>query len=515
MFDQHPSRRVFAPIILAHEPSFDLSGLTVRPATRQIISDGGAQTLEPRVMQVLIVLAQAGGEVVSRNDLVAACWGGRIVGENAINRVISRLRGLGSDLGGAFEIETISRVGYRLLSRSGRPPGAGQAGAASGKRPRSSSRWSRRSLGIAAAAMAASGGAIAVWATRRRSPSPAARELYERALNAQRQGLDDQTSQAISFLEEAVRLEPDYAEAWGALALSYRHRLENGPAADAAVLAGWITAAADRALKLDPGNADAAVAKILVKPHYRNWAVSEANYRQTLTRHPTHWLLNGTLGRLMYEVGRWRDGVPYFQSNVARDPFLPVSHYFLALGLWNSGRWQEAGSEIGRAFARWPAHPSIWFLRFDFLVHTGRPDEARAFAENVGGRPFNDADARFVELAEFASAMAGRDAALVRDVADRIFNETRGHSARTPNSVPKLAALGAVDQAFALLDDYFLLAADAAPIEPLARRTTSFLFNSPAAVLRADDRFAKLTSVIGLEAYWRTAGVRPDYQRRV
>ena len=66
-------------------------------------------------MLVLVALHHAGGDVVSRDDLIARCWDGRIVGEDAINRAISRLRDLGHRLDGAFQLETISKVGYRLV----------------------------------------------------------------------------------------------------------------------------------------------------------------------------------------------------------------------------------------------------------------------------------------------------------------------------------------------------------------------------------------------------------------
>jgi DNA-binding winged helix-turn-helix (wHTH) protein/TolB-like protein len=106
--DFHPTQ-----IDLAREPPFRLGRVEVRPATREVISGHRREVLEPRVMQVLTRLAIRRGEVVSRDELVAACWAGRIVGEDAIQRCISRLRQLGRALGG-FEIETVARVGYRL-----------------------------------------------------------------------------------------------------------------------------------------------------------------------------------------------------------------------------------------------------------------------------------------------------------------------------------------------------------------------------------------------------------------
>lgn len=98
---------------LAHEPDFALGGLKVRPSTRDVLGASGAEVLEPRVMQVLATLARRRGAVVSRGDLVAECWGGRAVGDDAINRCIQALRRL-ADLRGGFAIHTVKRVGYRL-----------------------------------------------------------------------------------------------------------------------------------------------------------------------------------------------------------------------------------------------------------------------------------------------------------------------------------------------------------------------------------------------------------------
>jgi DNA-binding winged helix-turn-helix (wHTH) protein len=105
------------PINLAHVAPFRLGAVEVHPATRQLIRGGASETIEPRVMQVLVALALADGAVVTRDELTDLCWGGRIVSENAINRVISRLRQIASDFAsGSFEIETITKVGYRIVA---------------------------------------------------------------------------------------------------------------------------------------------------------------------------------------------------------------------------------------------------------------------------------------------------------------------------------------------------------------------------------------------------------------
>jgi DNA-binding winged helix-turn-helix (wHTH) protein len=108
------SASALAPIRLAREPDFRLGVLTVRPSLCEVQARGGRQRLQPRVMQVLVALARVENRVVSRDALIETCWGGRIVGEDAINRCIGRLRRLAETCEGGFAIETVARVGYRL-----------------------------------------------------------------------------------------------------------------------------------------------------------------------------------------------------------------------------------------------------------------------------------------------------------------------------------------------------------------------------------------------------------------
>jgi DNA-binding winged helix-turn-helix (wHTH) protein len=138
------------PIHLAREPHFRLGGMLVKPSLLEVGFAGRRQTLQPRVMQVLVALARSGGEVVSRDMLIETCWAGRIVGEDAINRCIGRLRRLAESSEGAFAIDTVARVGYRLSAPA-------VAGAASDGRP-PASRWSlRAALLLAAAALLVAG----------------------------------------------------------------------------------------------------------------------------------------------------------------------------------------------------------------------------------------------------------------------------------------------------------------------------------------------------------------------
>lgn len=112
-------------IDLAREERFSLGMLQVRPSTREVVAGDESQVVEPRIMQVLVALARRRGEVVSRDELTTSCWGGRIVGEDAISRCIAGVRRLAEAYGG-FKLETVPRVGYRL-SVDEAPVGASDA----------------------------------------------------------------------------------------------------------------------------------------------------------------------------------------------------------------------------------------------------------------------------------------------------------------------------------------------------------------------------------------------------
>lgn len=155
------------PIIsLAEMNAFRLGALLVEPALRRLVrQDGRDQVIEPKVMLVLVSLAKAQGKVLAREELISSCWGNRAVSDDAIHRIVSRLRALSLDIGaGCFQIETLNKVGYRLLAASPdisakEPPPAIQFTEAIENRP---SRLHRRRLligiGTGAFALALGGG---------------------------------------------------------------------------------------------------------------------------------------------------------------------------------------------------------------------------------------------------------------------------------------------------------------------------------------------------------------------
>ncbi len=76
--------------------------------------------IEPKAMDVLMLLAGRVGDVVSREALFAAVWPDVVVGDEALTQSINKLRrALGDNPRAPQYIETISKRGYRLIAPVG------------------------------------------------------------------------------------------------------------------------------------------------------------------------------------------------------------------------------------------------------------------------------------------------------------------------------------------------------------------------------------------------------------
>ena len=84
----------------------------------QIICEGEVIALEPKVLEVLKVLAQAPGEVVSHQVLLDKVWPDIVVAPNALQRCIGQLRkALGDDGKKQAVIVTHPKKGYSLIAQ--------------------------------------------------------------------------------------------------------------------------------------------------------------------------------------------------------------------------------------------------------------------------------------------------------------------------------------------------------------------------------------------------------------
>jgi eukaryotic-like serine/threonine-protein kinase len=104
----------------------------VEPSLNSVTGPAGTIRLEPKVMQVLVLLAGHAGQVIAKERLIRTVWPDTFVTDDVLTRAISELRRVfGDDVKESRFIQTIPKSGYRLIARVS-PSGVDQEIAAPG-----------------------------------------------------------------------------------------------------------------------------------------------------------------------------------------------------------------------------------------------------------------------------------------------------------------------------------------------------------------------------------------------
>jgi DNA-binding winged helix-turn-helix (wHTH) protein/tetratricopeptide (TPR) repeat protein len=505
-------------IDLAHEPSFRLGPVEVRPAFRQLVRGDEEELVEPRVMQVLVALARAKGAIVTRDALVRDCWGGRIVSEDAINRALSRVRRLAEGIGReSFSLETVTKVGYRLVVRDA----AGSATAAARETARPG--LSRRAA-FAGGAVALAAAGVAGWVTLRPPKPPLAPgtdALMQQALIALSQDSREGHNQAIGLYGRVVSTNPDYADGWGALGNAYALAATYRAKDESEALRLRARAAAKRALAIDPANGFAQVAMAFSWPLRGNWLAIERALRRAIAQSSDNeQLLLGLAGMLM-AVGRHAEALPLLERMAKLVPPVPELFFFHINLLWVLDRLEEADRLMDQAASLFPTHFAIWFTRFYVLMYSGRASAAIALGANRQGRPSGIRESEIDSVVRVARAIDNPEPALVDQVIEEQLARARQGTGFAENTMQFASALGRVDDAFAVAEAYYFgrgftvpdlrFSPEEGTYTALGDRMTGILFRPSTRAMRADPRFDVLVGALGLKRYWQDSASRPDY----
>ena len=501
---------------LAGRPDFTLGLSIVSPSSRTIAGPGGTADVEPRVMQVLVVLAEAAGQVVTRETLFQRCWGGLYVGDDSLNRAVGAIRKLAADAGGgSFEVETIPRTGYRLKGDiAGLEPAEDRSG---GSSPSKLTR--RAAIGGAASAIAVAG--AAAWLSFRPRSNPRFDALMARGVAAFRDGsafdesaVSEKSSPGmIALYEQAVQAEPDSAAAWGLLAYFRSARADNASNEESAKLVAEAQFGIRRALELDAKDPNARVGMFLLQGPMVDMVARDRQLREILADDPANILAMLELMPLLQSAGLTRESWQWNERILKASPFMRQCLVLRAMKLWILGRVREADEVITRVQGLWPDYWFATYARFNILALTGRPQAARAIIDGARALPAGKTRALVLD------ALEQRTKAAIAAAETACVEAARGSPGLANDVVMYLCALGLPDTAFELTEGFLLWrgkmtshnGADGKAVDDYSRRMTQWLFTPPVANMRADPRFPKLCEEFGLTAYWRARGMKPDY----
>ena len=370
-----------------------------------------------------------------------------------------------------------------------------------------SGEWTRRAVWVGLAGAATTAAWFDWLRSSRHSSNARAIELYRHGQAIQKTGVLENMGEAIEAYEQALAINPRNADAWGALALSYRY-----PVVGPIVRLGdpqEVRAPAQRALALDPGNADAQLALIFLYPLYRRWWEYEMQLRAFLREHPDSALGHTRLGWLLLNVGRIEEAVTVAQRAVSIDPTRQIAWLYLAFAYYYAGRDEEGDLAIEEGRSRWPQAWRFYLDGYYFLLYGKRYEEARAYIADPGRRPRvlrrEMVEGMMHEADVFAS---GRGLAELKNRLRRVPASIKLQDA--DYTAPAFALLGLVDDMFIFFEAFFFggvvngRAVD--PPGPLDPRSSCALFAPAVLSLRSDVRFASLLARIGLEEYSAQGG---------
>ena len=496
---------------LAGRPDFRLGLTTISPLSRTMAGPGGTADVEPRVMQVLVVLAEAAGKIVTRDTLFQRCWGGLYVSDDSLNRAVSGVRRLASEIAlDSFAVETVRQTGYRLVV----PHDSSGARVSSTENIGSSRRLFIRS-GVAAGVMALGG---AAWWCSRPQTDSRFDALMDSGLTALRYGDGPADSAAVRDFSQAVAMRPRDADAWGLLACAELAASRSQPNAQAGSAVQEAQRAARTALRLDSKNPDALTATVFIEQSPQGQVAVEDGLRHILADSPDNPRALALLERLLQGAGRAGESWQLNERLIALEPVSATYRLRRALKLWVFGRSEEAQRASQSAMDLWPAHPLVRMTRLLICAFTGRIGEALALVEEEATRP--------ILLSPDGVAMWRASLRALEEPTPPLVAAARKANLEGARTSPPLAAyalvvmsaVGDLDSAFEIANG-FLLAKGDVVLErtPTSRilwaeaswRNTLGLFTPPTAAMRADPRFSALADGLGLTEYWAKRG-RPD-----
>ena len=193
-------------------------------------------------------------------------------------------------------------------------------------------------------------------APRARETDPDAFTAYLNAMHFYRQRTNEGYEKAVSYSQQAIDIDPDYAPAWNLLSSTYSNQALTGQlpykeAYEKALLA------VERALEIDPDYAYANSARAwLAMSFERDYATAAAFYRRALDLAPDNPVILGNRAILAFKLGHVAEAIEITRRSLALDPVSTTAYSNLSDQLAGAGRPVDAIEAARKAIELTPGN---------------------------------------------------------------------------------------------------------------------------------------------------------------
>jgi DNA-binding winged helix-turn-helix (wHTH) protein/Tfp pilus assembly protein PilF len=365
------------------------------------------------VFDLLVVLVEGQGRILSKEELLKAVWPDTYVEEGNLTQNISVLRkALAVGAGIGDYIDTAPRQGYRFIAPV-RNLGSTSEEIITVDRTRSrtvieeetssglarSTRWV---IAVAAMGLIAAFGVI-MWqagavggrwslksfktpregSNHNRIIASEAQDLYNAARDHEERRDETNLAQAIAQYQRVIELQPDFAAAYAGLARSWLERGIWG-AVEFRQSEAPAQNAARKALELDPDSADAHAVVGHVSAFYHcDWPKAEREYRRAIELDPNNVFAHRYYAATLEALGRFPESIDEAQRALALGPVSSLLESAYARHLFRARKFDESIRHYQRAIELDTRDFGPYTRLAEVYEQTGRFGEAVALIEKA------------------------------------------------------------------------------------------------------------------------------------
>jgi serine/threonine-protein kinase len=197
----------------------------------------------------------------------------------------------------------------------------------------------------------------------------------------------DSLRKSISFLQEAVRLDPNYALAYAKLSQAWRQYAASFAIDDASKAYGEARQAANKAVSLEPDLADVrmTIGLLAMNPQL-DFPAAENEFRQVLQSSPNNAAAKNGLTLSLLAQGRFSEAEEACREALVLDPLLTNLWFNLGRITVGTGRYKEAGEAFRKGLELQPnaSRFHTYLATLDLLQNRPAQAAANAQLENEG-----------------------------------------------------------------------------------------------------------------------------------